>query len=404
MRVGIHGDPAAHQIPGGIGVYVRRLVEQLLGAPDGNEYRVIVSKFPAAPLYTAWNYLGRPRVKGTFDIIHATGLAIPPARGAALVATVHDLAVIERPAVVPQPWRQVYRKGLRIAVSRADVICAVSAATRTALIDRYGVAPDRIVLTLPAPNLTPASERDDGVFQRLGIAEPFVLNVGTLEPRKNQVGLVRAFRRAGDRLAEHTLVIAGIPGWGRDALVQEIGDDTGRVLLTGRVTDAELTALYTRAAVFALPSLDEGFGLPMVEALAFGIPAVVSAVPALAEVAGDAAILVAATDTEQLADALVQLAQDDALRARLSAAARTQAARFSWAATAAATREAYAIAGARRRSHSSSPCSMKPTPSARSSTHWMGSPARRTRLSSSTVAPPTVPSRSSSDGPAAGPA
>ena len=328
-------------------MYTQRLIERLLAGDDGNTYVVIRSASAGARLYASWNYLRRPRIREQLDVVHATGLAIPPVRGAALVATIHDLAIEEMPEVVPRIWRQIYRKGLRTAIARAEVICAVSAATRQSLIDTYGVAADRIVLTPNAPNVGPGTQRDDTVFARLGITTPFVLNVGTLEPRKNQPRLVQAFAAAGAPLNGHALVIAGVPGWGAGAVQQQVeasgvGD---RVVLTGGVTDAEMAALYARAQVFALPSLHEGFGVPLAEALGFGIPAVAGITPALNEVGGGRGVVRRAGRHERaLAAALVRLATDDALRTSLTSAAVSQAAQYTWEATAAATRDAYAKA------------------------------------------------------------
>lgn len=365
MRIGIHADPAAHSIPGGVGVYVRRLVDELLAQAGDDQIELILSRFadppaawsqtamirpqlPFAPLYAAWNYLGFPPITEEVDVVHATGLAIPPSRSAALVSTVHDLAVVTMPEVVPGIWRRIYRKGLQRAVEQSKVLCAVSEATKQQLVDTYRVEPDRVVVTPEAPNLTPASPADPQALDRLALTGPYVLNVGTVEPRKNQVRLVKAFAAAGEALAGHTLVLAGIPGWGQEQ-VQAAIDKLGighRVVLTGKVINRDLATLYARAHIFALPSLYEGFGIPLVEAMSFGVPSVAGSTPALAELAGDAALLADPGDVDALAQALTQLATDPGLRDRLSAAARVRAARYTWAETARLTMEAYRRAAA----------------------------------------------------------
>lgn len=360
MRVGIHADPAAHPVPGGVGVYVRRLSDELLADPNGHRVALILSRFadpPAAwsqvemirpaltfaPLYAAWNFLGRPRVGGSVDLVHATGLAIPPAPGAILVSTIHDLAVERMPEVVPAIWRQIYLRGLKRALAESRIICAVSEATKQELIDAHSIEPERIAVTPEAANVTPASPTDDRVFDRFGLEGPYILNVGTVEPRKNQVRLVRAFAGAGSELAGHTLVLAGIPGWGQEQVQAEVDRlQVGhRVVLTGKVTNLDLASLYSRAAVFALPSLYEGFGIPLVEAMSFGIPSLAGATPALAELAGEAALLADPKDVDELSGALVRLATDRALRERLSRAAVERAARYTWAETARLTVAAY---------------------------------------------------------------
>ncbi|HEX2178838.1 MAG TPA: glycosyltransferase family 1 protein [Actinomycetota bacterium] len=365
MRVGIHADPAAHSIPGGVGVYVRRLVDELLLVDGDPRVELILSRFadppaawstaamirpqlPFAPLYAAWNWLGFPPVDGGLDVVHATGLAIPPSRGAALVSTIHDLAVTTMPEVVPGLWRRIYQRGLRRAVEESKVLCAVSEATRQQIVDAYSVDPERIVVTPEAPNVTPASPCDPGALGRLGVSGPYILTVGTVEPRKNQVRLVKAFAQAGEPLAGHTLVLAGIPGWGQEQVEAAIDRLRigHRVVLTGKVTNLDLAALYAGAHVFALPSLYEGFGIPLVEAMSFGVPCVAGSTPALAELAGDAALLCDPADVDGLAAALVSLATDETVRERLSAAARSRAAGYSWAGTARLTIEAYRRAAA----------------------------------------------------------
>lgn len=363
MKIAVHADPAAHSIPGGVGVYVRRLVDELLAAPGDNEIQLILSQFADPPvawaqvpmlrprlkfaaLYTSWNFTGRPGIGEGLDVVHATGLAIPPAPGAALVSTVHDLAVERMPEVVPAIWRRIYLQGLRRALDRSKVICAVSGATRDELVEAHNFESSRIVVTPEAPNVTPASPVDDTVFDRLGLEGPYILNVGTVEPRKNQVRLVKAFVAAGSDLAGHSLVLAGVPGWGQEqvqAAIEELGAGH-RIFLTGKINNLELASLYSRSAIFALPSLYEGFGIPLVEAMAFGIPSVAGSTPALAELAGDTALLVDALDIDDLAGALVRLATDEALRERLGPAARTRAAGYTWAETARLTLQAYTAA------------------------------------------------------------
>lgn len=363
MKIAVHADPAAHSIPGGVGVYVRRLIDELLAAPGANELQLILSRFADPPvawaqvpmirprlkfaaLYSSWNFTGRPGIGEGLDIVHATGLAIPPAPGAALVSTVHDLAVERMPEVVPAIWRQIYLQGLRRALDRSKVICAVSQATRDELLQSHDIEGSRIVVTPEAPNVTPAGPVDDTLFDRLGLEGPYVLNVGTVEPRKNQVRLVKAFVAAGSDLAGYSLVLAGVPGWGQEE-VQAVIEDLGvghRIVLTGKVNNLELASLYSRASIFALPSLYEGFGIPLVEAMSFGVPSVAGSTPALAELAGDTALLVDALDTDDLAGALVRLAADEGLRERLGQAGRARAGEYTWAETARLTLQAYAAA------------------------------------------------------------
>lgn len=366
MRIAFQIDQLWFSAPGGIGTYVRELVPALraedpaveltpfhcrfegTGPDDGwlGEHPTLEIPAPISTLYPRWDLLGRPSLPSIFDgfdVLHVTNPAgIAPARaGCALVVTVHDLAVERHPERFPAKWRLLYRTGIRAAARRADAILTPSAATAADLLEYTSVEAAKVHVTPLAASL-PASPREPhAVLSRLGIDAPYLLFVGTLEPRKNVVPLVRAYRQIAHDLP-HGLVLAGPDGWRvQDLDAELLRDGPGHIVRTGRVDGEDLDALYRAAAAFVYPSTYEGFGLPVLEAMARGVPVVTSEAPALVEVTGDAALKVEADDVAGLADALARLLSNDALAADLGARGRKRAAAFTWAATARATLDAY---------------------------------------------------------------
>jgi glycosyltransferase involved in cell wall biosynthesis len=364
-RVGVVGEQLLRPVPGGVGRYVRALVAHLPGeaAADRGAVEFLVGRHPPGRLLAAglpastrrlawpgrlvtrtWVTLRRPRLPGrlldTLDLVHATSAAVPPTGGRPLVATVHDLAFRHHPDAYPAAGRRYHERSARIVADEAARILVPSEATARDLAGLYGV--DRGRVTVTPLGVEPPAEPDRAgaarLLRDLGVRGPFLLAVGTLEPRKNLPRLLDAFGQTAGALPDHWLVVAGPVGWG-PRLRQP--PDMARVRLAGPVGDSVLHALYQAADGLAYPSLYEGFGLPVLEAMAHGVPVLTSDRSSLPEVAGDAALLVDPEDREAIAAGLLRLAGDTALRERLAAAGRRRAAGFTWRATAAATWAAY---------------------------------------------------------------
>ncbi|MCS6846316.1 MAG: glycosyltransferase family 1 protein [Anaerolineae bacterium] len=258
------------------------------------------------------------------------------------VVTVHDVGYRRFPDAHPSVQRLYLDLGTRLSVRRADVVIADSEATRRDVLHFYGIAHDRVVVAHPGP--LPLVEVQEDEARRtlakfgLGDGRPYVLHVGTLQPRKNLRRLIQAWARVIARpdLAGMRLVLAGGPGWGSEDLRAEV-EATGlqsSVVLTGYVSDTEKAALMRSARAYVFPSLYEGFGFPVLEAQAAGIPVACSNVSSLPEVAGDAALLFDPLDVEAIARALETIVLDEGVRARLVAAGYRNLTRFSWEACA----------------------------------------------------------------------
>ena len=361
LRVAFLLEQAWHRVPGGTAVAAvesaRALVERddvdllgvtarhrstdlpplLFGSHGPDHLPIVSSALPRFVLYEAWRRLDRPRVDrlvgrsgGAPDVVHATGGAVPATRSP-LVATVHDLAWRHHPEAATRRGRRLFEGWLRDA-RRADRIVCPSEATRGDLVEagfdgaRIRIVPLGVGRTDVEPRL-PALLR-----ARHGLEGPFVLWVGTLEPRKNLDRLVAAMSAAAP-LSDVPLVLVGPTGWRTDVArtVAPLGE---RAVVVGSVSEVEKRAWYEAADVFCLPSLHEGFGLPVLEAMAHGVPVVTSAVTATEELAGDAGLTVDPTDTGAIAEALCAVLDDETLAARLADAGRTRAASRRWSDTA----------------------------------------------------------------------
>lgn len=296
---------------------------------------------PRLVLYEAWHRFGRPTVEhatGPVEVIHVTGFAMPPPT-APIVVTLHDLAFLRYPDYFTRNGLRFFHAALdRMRRDAAVVLCSSQATRADAVAAGIDDARIRVVpLGVAAPRVHP--ERVAAVRRRFDLPGRYVLHLGTAEPRKN----IGALTRIADRLPDDvTVVLAGGAGWGSH------GAATGtRVRHLGWVSEAEKWALLTGAAVFCYPSLWEGFGLPVAEAMAVGTPVVTSAGTSLAEVVADAGVCVDPHDPDALAGAVRDLLDDPTRAAELAAAGRNRAAELTWARNARATLDAYARAGAR---------------------------------------------------------
>jgi len=304
--------------------------------PDG--VRVRGGPVPARGLRAAWQRGGWPPVEllaGNADVLHAPNFVLPPARRAAGVVTIHDLAFLDRPGELAPANRDL--PGLvRSAARRAAAVCSPSRAVAGDIVHRLDVPADRVVVTPLGvdPGWFRAAPPTDELRDELRLPQRYLLFVGTTQPRKGLDVLLDAHQAELDL---PPLVLAGPAGWGPPPAT------SSRVHTVGYLEEEVLRSVIAGATALVLPSRDEGFGLPLIEAMAAGTPVVCSNLPPLREVAGGHATLVPPGDVAALAAALVTVSgsgSDPAGTARR----RAHAARFTWAACAEATVSAYQLA------------------------------------------------------------
>ena len=267
------------------------------------------------------------------DLFHGLNQRVPAAPTRRCVTTFHDLFVMTGDYSTPD-FRERFTAQARHAASRSDLILCVSAFTASQVESLLNVPAARLRVVhhgVHSPAALPAPEARENI----------VLTVGSIQRRKNTARLVEAFSQTTP--PGWKLILAGAAGYGAEEALAAIENSprAADIEVTGYVSNARLEDLYRRASIFAFPSLDEGFGIPVIEAMAWGLPVVTSDRSALAEISGDAALNVDPHDTAEIANALQTLMEQPGLRAELAARGRDWAARFTWPRAVDATWAAY---------------------------------------------------------------
>jgi glycosyltransferase involved in cell wall biosynthesis len=366
MRIGINGlllSSEAGYRQSGIDRYIRGLLSELPDAMPGDHLTVYAEAgavdpterfdLHSVPAFTsnralriAWEQAGLPRAirKDRCDVFHGTAFALPSRLPAPGVVTIHDLAFWRWPDQVPKRRGIYLARAVVAAVKKATRVIAVSEATKADVVELLRVEPDRIDVTplgVDPRFQRPCGEEIVAFRQRNDLSHPFILAVGTREPRKNLPELVRAFAQISDDIP-HDLVHAGGDGWLTDELDEAVAEANlgDRLRFVDFVPHDELPLWYSAADCFVMPSLAEGFGLPLLEAMACGTPSIASDRSSLPEVAGEGAYL-CETDADSIASALTTVLHDGELRQRLHEAGPVRAAQFTWRRTAELTAESY---------------------------------------------------------------
>ena len=357
MKICIDMRPALSRSTG-VGIYLQTLVSALSDIDPSNEYHLFSSSWkeryeppslgpnfrihdcnwPVAVLNYTWHRWSVPSIEffvGTsLDVVHSPGPLLVPSKNAHRITTVHDLYFLKQPDQTVREIKRDYAALAREHCRKSDAVIAISEHTRSQLIELLDVPSSRIYTirhgadhffaeSVPAEELT-------AIYAKFGIRTPFLLYVGSREPRKNVTSLVEAFAK---RAKDSQLVLAGPPA--PEPLLLP------GIIETGYVSREELRALYNGATALVMPSLEEGFGLPLLEAMLAGTPVVASDIPAFREVANDAFYSFDPNKVEDLQEAIGRILQDSELRQRLTRLGTERAKRFSWADAARKTLELY---------------------------------------------------------------
>jgi glycosyltransferase involved in cell wall biosynthesis len=384
MRIAIDYTPAIAQ-NAGIGRYTRSLVDALARLESGDEYLLLSADAPTAArpfpsaaalrphiirlagrpigsrrLTVLWHHLRLPlpveMLPGQVDVFHGTDFALPPALGLPRVVTIHDLAFLTHPQYATVPLARYLAWVVPRSLRRADAVIAISETTADDIVARYGVARDRITVIMPGvdASFAPVIDRQAlaTIDARYRLEHPLALAVGTIEPRKRYDYLIAAFAQARQQPGgPRMLAIAGRRGWLYDSVFQAVEEHrvANAVRFLDYVPEDDLAALYSTADVLAMPSAYEGFGMPVIEAMACGAPVVCSDGGALPEAAGDAALIVPVDDIASLVDALVVVTSETTRQEAMRARGLARAAEFTWERVARLHLEVYHRVGRHRK-------------------------------------------------------
>ncbi len=362
LRIGLDGTTLQEE-RSGIGFYTERLFAGLFEVDRANEYTLFSNaevrsdRIPARlvhrghrfPVRGVWMQVVLPFLlrRARVDVCHYTNYVAPLLSGRPSVVTFHDMTVLLLPGCSPWKKRLLLRPLIPLIARRADAIIAVSESARRDILRLLRVPQEKIHVIHEGvePIFRPVEDARERarVRGRYGLRGPYLIAVGTVEPRKNLVRLSRAFREVRDETGRDLrLLLVGGKGWRGEEILREVRKVAGEaVVWAGYAPSEDLPALYSGAEALVYPSLYEGFGLPVIEAMACGTPVITSNNSSLREVAGDAALLVDPEDTGDIAAAVRRVIEDAGLREGLRRKGLARAAQFSWEEAAKQTLKVY---------------------------------------------------------------
>lgn len=367
MRIGFDLRPFLKEETG-VGVYFKNLLFMLAKIDETNEYFLFSSslkdrfdpgkipffakknfvdlRYPVKAINFLWYRLGWPALdiffKTKLDLTHSPTHLPLPTNGKKIV-TVHDLFFLDFPEMTDKDTRKVFSRGIQSSLQQADGIVAVSRYTEQQLLEKFLLDKDKIRVIHHGINLKEWETGDRASLERtrdsFALPSDFLLFVGAHEPRKNLPHLLKALRVVHDRYQKIPLILVGRKGLDSDNIQKKIRELAlgSWVKMVGYVDETELRHIYRLASVFVFPSLMEGFGIPLLEAMACGLPIVTSRSSALPEIAQDAAAYIDPDDPEDIATKIIHVLEDQGLKEKLISAGKNRICDFSWERTASET-------------------------------------------------------------------
>jgi len=348
MKIGIDGRSLTFQKTG-IGNLNANLIAKLIEKDRNNHYELyaypgdikldyenLTVKYIDIPRHSFTEQILFPVefYKSGIDIFHALLFTVPQLRVSRSIVTIYDIIFEFHPEYFVEKFVKFYRRWVPRGIRRADRVVAISECTKNDIVTRYGVNPDkvRVIYCAAGDAFVPITDqgRLEEVRVKYGLPEKFILFVGSLEPRKNLMRLLEAYAAVKDRIP-HKLVISGKPGWYYREFLERIKEPelAGHVHYTGYADADDLPCLYNLAEIFIYPSLYEGFGLPVLEAMSCGAPVITSDTSSMKEIGEGAALLVDPKSPEDIKNALLKMQQEDTRR-KFRELGFKRAGRFSW--------------------------------------------------------------------------
>ncbi len=366
MRIGIDATALPSQLYGA-GNYIVNLIQALPKADFGNEYviftkpshaslfeghgrpQIVQARLASRVLRVIWEQSALPLLarRHHLSVLHSPHYTLPLFASCKTIVTFHDMTFFLYPQLHRLYKKIFFRTAIRLSARRANAIIADSESTRQDILKILQVDP-RKVTAIPlgvSPEFKPARSETaiEEIRRRFHLPDHILLYVGVLEPRKNLATLIRAYAQLVQRGVDHFLVIVGRKGWMYKDLFRAIENLglTGRIIFTGYVPEEDLPFLYNAADLFVYPSLYEGFGLPVLEAMACGVPVITSNVSSMPEIVGNAGLLQNPHNTDEWADAMQRVLTDRTLRDTLAHKGLERSKLFSWERTARETLAVY---------------------------------------------------------------